>query len=150
MARTNRLPEAIFAADIKQLLRDINYLKAPQYIGADSLILNLSYTADHDPTGVDWDIPNVTINSFQQKIFTFIFTPDSGRNVYAEFSYSKHVFPSAFEIIEVFPDPDNQDLPNGATAWKMIFTNNSFDSQLLQLDVTVKSTDTGVITWSVV
>ncbi len=146
--RTNQLPQESFATDIKKTLRDLETIKLAQKIGNDSLVLYLSYIANHVDAG--WDIAGVSVGIYDQKIFTFIFAPTHLEPVYAEFSHNETYTPATgFEIIEVYPDPDNQNLSDGRTAWKLIFNGDS-NALTLSMDVAVKSTDTGVITWSVV
>jgi len=142
MSRVSHTGPHSFATQLKQLLKDIRNLKRRQTIGPQSLVLYRTENNTYASSGI-------SVGAYQQKKLTVIFAPGTKKNIYAKLGYFHIVAgASGFETIEQYPDPDNQDLPDGKTAWKVIF-NADANAVTLRIGFILKSTDEGVISVTV-
>lgn len=147
MTRLDILPENYFTTVIKGMISNLESIKNRQNVGSDSLVLYVSYTAGHAPPA--WDIPGIAVGAYAQKTITITFEPTGKKPVYAALNYQSEFSPfTTYETIEMYPDPAGQDLLDGKVQWVIIFTNDSVGTTL-NLNVVVRSTDTGVITYGI-
>lgn len=128
-----------FAAQVKQVLSDIQDLKNPQIVGASSLI------AHTITTGNVWDI-NDSVPAFAENRYRVTFTPDPNQNSkpYAEFFFAYAVGNSdGFEVVAWYPDPANT-TSDATRSFLLIFTND-FNVTTFLARVGIKSSHTGSI-----
>jgi hypothetical protein len=143
MFRIADVPEATFLAEIAAIERELLELKAAQRVGADSIITHLTKTAN------TWDVDQTVAASSSVVWWEVVFTPTHGGTPYSEFGFDWLVTTdSGFEYFSMFPSPSY--IAGSGVAFIVEYSNPNFTDVNVKLKFSVKSVDTGSLSWSVV
>lgn len=112
-------PEAMFAADLEQLIRDVEEFKQFQRGGQDSVRMYRVFSAD----AYDKEVTNV---QFRNRKFRLTFTPDDGAErglVYKmEYTYTQ----SGVNSVDVLVERENVDNADGSQTWLFQLSGSDF------------------------
>jgi hypothetical protein len=112
-------PQDMFAADLEQLIRDVEEFKQFQRGGQDSVRMYRIFSAD----AYDKEVTNV---QFRNRRFRLTFTPDEGAErglVYKmEYTYTQ----SGFNSVEVLVERENVDNADGSQTWLFQLSGSDF------------------------
>lgn len=112
-------PEMMFAADIEQLIRDVEEFKQFQRGGQDSVRMYRIFTSD----AYDKEVTNVQFNN---RKFRLTFTPDDGAErglVYKmEYTYTQ----SGTNSVDVLVERENVDNADGSQTWLFQLSGSDF------------------------
>lgn len=144
MTRIPLTQERQLATTVHSIRDYLLNLKRPQVVGASSLRLKRTITAD------TWDINGATILAgATDATWRVTFTPDIDRRAYAQLDLTWSITPSfGDEQIISFDDPS--DVASEATkSWIVgMIPYGRFDPSTISFKFSVRSTSTGTLSWT--
>lgn len=139
MSRVPERNDNIYFDQLRQMIEDVDQMKAPQIIGGGSFVINNNYAAD-DPAYED-----TVSGSDLVARWRVIFTPSTASvRPYTELEFDVTVDPdTGFNTFKSYPDPDaiNSTFP----AYIIEMPNTNLSDVIVSISLAIKSIDTGTI-----